>query len=117
MPCFESVSDLWYRFQGELFPELTAAVDRLSDWRRKLIVVLESAPPEDHLSPQFCKQFVVPIRIQTFTYGLCHGLAVSLSRVSTFRAIPTAVRGDGRTRFRAGLGGRRLHHRHRFLRT
>ena len=52
MPLFESVSDLWCRFQGELFPELTDAVGRLSDRHRKLVAVLEFAPPEDHFSCQ-----------------------------------------------------------------
>ena len=52
MPLFESVSDLWCRFQGELFPELTDAVGRLSDRHRKLVAVLEFAPPEDHFIGQ-----------------------------------------------------------------
>ncbi len=52
MPLFESASDLWCRFQGELFPELTDAVGRLSDRHRKLFAVLEFAPPEDHFSCQ-----------------------------------------------------------------
>ena len=52
MPLFESVSGLWCRFQGELFPELTDAVGRLSDRHRKLVAVLEFAPPEEHFSRQ-----------------------------------------------------------------
>ncbi len=52
MPLFGSASDLWCRFQGELFPELTDAVGRLSDRHRKLVAVLEFAPPEDHFSCQ-----------------------------------------------------------------
>ena len=52
MPLFKSVSDLWCRFQDEMFPEVTEAVGRLSERHRKLVAVLEFAPPEDHLARQ-----------------------------------------------------------------
>ena len=46
MPIANTISDVWCRFQEELFPALTEIPGPLSDRHRKLAAVLEFATPE-----------------------------------------------------------------------
>ncbi|MCY3983275.1 MAG: hypothetical protein OXD29_12635 [Roseovarius sp.] len=46
MPVANTISDVWCRFQEELFPALTEIPGPLSDRHRKLVTVLEFATPE-----------------------------------------------------------------------
>ena len=46
MPIANTISDVWCRFQEELFPALTEILGPLSDRHRKLVTVLEFATPE-----------------------------------------------------------------------
>ena len=46
MPIANTISDVWCRFQEELFPALTEILGPLSDRHRKLAAVLEFATPE-----------------------------------------------------------------------
>ncbi|MCY4315916.1 MAG: transposase, partial [Roseovarius sp.] len=46
MPIANTISDVWCRFQEELFPALTEIPGPLSDRHRKLVTVLEFATPE-----------------------------------------------------------------------
>ena len=46
MPVANTISDIWCRFQEELFPALTEILGPLSDRHRKLVTVLEFATPE-----------------------------------------------------------------------
>ena len=46
MPLNQTISDLWCRFQGELFPELANEVGPLGEKHRKLVAVLDAAPVE-----------------------------------------------------------------------
>ena len=52
MPLLTSVSDVWCRFQGEMFPELIEVVGPLSDRHQRLVAVLEFAAPERFLVGQ-----------------------------------------------------------------
>ena len=46
MPVANTISDVWCRFQEELFPALTEIPGPLFDRHRKLAAVLEFATPE-----------------------------------------------------------------------
>ena len=46
MPIANTISDVWCRFQEELFPALTEILGPLSDRHRKLVTELEFATPE-----------------------------------------------------------------------
>ena len=50
MSLHSMISDIWCRFQGELFPELAEQLGPLSERHRKLVTVLDFAPPEAFIS-------------------------------------------------------------------
>ncbi len=48
------VSDIWNRFQGELFPALADEVGPLNEKHRRLVAVFDLAPVEKHLQYEYC---------------------------------------------------------------
>ncbi|MDE0531099.1 MAG: hypothetical protein OXI01_06570 [Albidovulum sp.] len=46
MPSYHAISDLWRRFQAELFPELENDVGPLGERHRRFLAVLDTVPVE-----------------------------------------------------------------------
>ena len=49
-----NISELWNRFQGELFPVLAEEVGPLNEKHRRLVAVLDLVAVEKHLRYEYC---------------------------------------------------------------